>query len=210
MGFKKLAKDNEGNTYVAERSVDGDAVLKVKTFETARRGDVVYWPTATYEVSVPTADPPLGPFEIIRLGSGVYDVPEKAQRVGMLDAVRIALGRMQPPPPREWRGRAPQPRSGRSAGRDQGGLAGSSLRNSRPGPAVIAEPQENWTLKQGDRIMRHLALYGAEGVDAQTLSAGMHELATTAIRKHLRALAKNSGPVVIVRTGIYARRSEQS
>jgi hypothetical protein len=206
MGYKKLAKDGEGNTYVAERTVDGDAVLKVVgrpgvDFPTAKRGEVVYWPEAPYEVSAEGVDP----VRVVRWASGAYDVPGQAFKVPMIDAVRIALGRMAVPAPRAHRATVRPVRAGRAAGRDT--EVGSTLPNvRRAGPQVIAEPQENWQLHQGDRIMRHLARYGAEGVDPQTMSAGMHDLATTTIRKHLRRLMKDSGPVVQVRTGVYARR----
>jgi len=72
---------------------------------------------------------------------------------------------------------------------------------------VKPEPGENWELKQGDRIMRMLAEYGAEGVDPQTMSAGMHDMPTTKIRSHLRRLAKaDNSPVEEVETGKYRRR----
>jgi hypothetical protein len=54
--------------------------------------------------------------------------------------------------------------------------------------------------------MRHLALYDAEGVDPQTMSAGMHDLDSTKIRAHLRRLMRNDGPVAEVGKGKYARR----
>jgi hypothetical protein len=72
---------------------------------------------------------------------------------------------------------------------------------------VHQEPHENWELRQGDRFMRHLALYGAEGADVQTMSAGMHDMPTTKIRAHLRKLAKaENGPVGETEPGKYRRR----
>jgi hypothetical protein len=208
MGFRKMAKDPEGNTYVAERSVDGDAVLKVvgvpvTDFPVARRGDVVYWPEAPYEVSAP--DKPA--VRVIRFASGAYDVPGKASRVSMTDAVRIALGRMQPPAPRAHRATVRTVRAGRASTAQRDGHNLSTEANAPAGSVlgVLQEPQENWDLKQGDRIMRHLALY-PNGVDAQTMSAGMHDLSSTKIRTHLRRLIKGGGPVAEPRQGVYARR----
>ena len=210
MGYRKMAKDPQGNSYVAERGyVDGDAVLKVLDFQTATRPDgVVYWPTANYEVSVPNADPAVEAVRVIRTGNGLYTVPDKARGVPLLDAVRIALGRMQAPAlshAAAFRGRPPLPdtnatRIGRDAGSTQ-----PRADVARSGPAVIQEPVENRTLSRGDRIMRHLALY-PEGVDAATMSAGMHELTTGGIRQHLARLAKNGGPVGVVSKGVYVRR----
>jgi len=207
MGYRKMAKDPEGNVYVAERDVDGDAVLKVIDFTVDRRGEppVVFWPTANYEVSVPNADPPVPAVRLIRRGGGLYDVPDVARGLPMLDAVRIALGRQQAPAPIEHRRQVRAVRSGRSAGRDGHNLSTAPNAATVLAPAVINEPESNRAFKQGDRIMRHLALY-PEGVDAQTLSAGLHNLSTSQVRAHLRRMCKNSGPVREVRTGIYTRR----
>jgi hypothetical protein len=206
-----MATDEAGNKYVAERGyVDGDAVLKVIDFETARRPDgVVYWPTANYEVSVPGADPAIPAVRVIRTGNGLYTVPDKARGVPLLDAVRIALGRVQPPAlshAAAFRGRPPIPdQNATRTGRDAGSTTPS--REARNGPEVIQEPEENRTLSRGDRIMRHLALY-PEGVDVQTMAAGMFALTSGAIRQHLSRLVKNNGPVVSPAKGIYKRREE--
>ena len=205
-GYKKMAKDPEGNSYVAERSVDGDAVLKVvKIDQSAKTAQgVVYWPKATYSVWVPGTE--TEPVKIIRYGAGHYEVPGKGTHLPMIDAVRIALGRMQPPAAREHRATVRPVRAGRSSARQaQEHNASTARQRVRDTPEVKQEPQENWQLQQGDRIMRHLALY-PEGVDPQTMSAGMHEVPTSKVRAHLRRMMKNEGPVIQVRTGIYARR----
>jgi len=210
MGYRKMAKDPAGNSYVKERGyVDGDAVLTVIDFETATRPDgVVYWPSANYEVSVPSADPPVTPVRMVRTGNGLYTVPDKARGVPLTDAVKIALGRMQAPSQAHaaaFRGRPPIPdpnatRIGRDAGSTE-----PRRDVARNAPEIIQEPQENWELSRGDRIMRHLALY-PNGVDAQTMSAGMHALSTGSIRQHLSRLVKNNGPVASPAKGIYVRR----
>src|SRR5438094_4638030 len=100
--MRKMATDSDGDTYVAERSV-GDATVRVltDTIQKERHGDgTVIWLTATYEVAGPDGE--VGGI-IVRNANGVYDVPEKAQRVGLSQAVAIALGREAPPP-------APAPR----------------------------------------------------------------------------------------------------
>jgi hypothetical protein len=53
--------------------------------------------------------------------------------------------------------------------------------------------------------MRHLSLY-PDGIDAQTMSAGMHDMPTAKIRAHLRRLMKDNGPVEEIEKGKYARR----
>jgi hypothetical protein len=197
--MRKMAKDSDGDSYVAERSV-GDATITVLTgtIRKERRGDTAIWLSATYTVTGPDGE---AGADIIRNAHGLYDVPDKgAARVGLVQAVAIALGLEAPPP-------APAPRRRTVPGAD-GDLEAAltaSLANAKPGPVVIAEPRENWELKQGDRIMRHLALYPG-GVDPATMSAGMHDMPTTKIRAHLRRLMKDSGPVVEVEPGRYARR----
>jgi hypothetical protein len=125
---------------------------------------------------------------IIRNASGLYDVPDKAERMPLALAVNVALGLEAPPSP------APR-RAAAGETRDLEAALTASLTNARPGPEVHQEPHENWELRQGDRIMRHLALYGAEGADVQTMSAGMHDMPTTKIRAHLRKRAKvDNGP----------------
>jgi hypothetical protein len=195
--MRKMATDSDGDRYISERSV-GDATVRVltDTIQKERRGDTDVWTRATYEVCGPDGE--VGGI-IVRNASGLYDVPDKAQRVGLSQAVAIALGLEAPPP-------APAPRratAGEST--DLEAALAASLANARPGPEVKPEPQENWQLKQGDRIMRHLALY-PDGIDAQTMSAGMHDMPTTKIRAHLRRLMKNDGPVVQVSDGVCARR----
>ena len=155
--MRKMATDSDGDTYVSERSV-GDAVVRVlpDTIQKERRGDgTAVWLTASYEVCGPDGE--VGEI-IVRNASGTYDVPEKAQRVGLSQAVAIALGRDAPPPP------APR--------RDLEAALAASLASTQPQPQVHQEPPENWELRQGDRIMRHLALY-PDGIDPQTMSAGM-------------------------------------
>jgi hypothetical protein len=200
----KMATDSDGDPYVAERSV-GDATVKVltDTIVKQRRDDgTAVWLTATYEVTGPDGE--AGGI-IVRNASGVYDVPEKAQRVGLAQAVAIALGREEPPP-----APAPRRRVAGPGGDDLEAALTASLANTQPQSQVIAEPPENWELRQGDRIMRHLALY-PDGIDAQTMSAGMHDLASTKIRAHLRKLAKaDNGPVVEVETGKYRRRPQEA
>jgi hypothetical protein len=195
--MRKMATDSDGDSYVAERSV-GDATVTVLTgtIRKERRGDTAVWLSATYTVTGP--DGQAGD-DIVRNASGLYDVPGKASRVGLTQAVAIALGLEAPPA-------APAPR--RTVPGPDGDLEAvltASLANAQPQPQVIAEPEENWALHQGDRIMRHLVLY-PEGVDPATMSAGMHDLASTKIRAHLRRLIKNDGPVVEVEPGKYARR----
>ena len=130
-------------------------------------------------------------------------MPDKAQRVGLAQAVAIALGREAPPPP------APRRRAATSDENLEAALA-ASLANAQPQPEVHKEPRENWELRQGDRIMRHLALY-PDGIDAQTMSAGMHDMPTAKIRAHLRKLAKaDSGPVEETDPGRYRRTSPES
>jgi hypothetical protein len=88
-------------------------------------------------------------------------------------------------------------------------MSGSSAPNTRTtGPAVIPEPEENWTLTgKGDRIMRHLALY-PDGAPVQTIAAGLHEISAATVRGHLSKLAKVAGgPVEKVSNGVYKRRS---
>lgn len=155
--MRKMATDSDGDTYVSERSV-GDAVVRVlpDTIQKERRGDgTAVWLTASYEVCGPDGE--VGEI-IVRNASGTYDVPEKAQRVGLSQAVAIALGRDAPPPP------APR--------RDLEAALAASLASTQPQPQVHQEPPENWERRQGDRIMRHLALY-PDGIDPQTMSAGM-------------------------------------
>jgi hypothetical protein len=195
-----MATDADGDSYVAERSV-GDATVTVLTgtIRKERRDDgTAYWATATYTVTGP--DGQAGE-DIIRLASGLYDVPAKgASRVGLTQAVAIALGREAPPAPAPGRRRTVAGPDG-----DLEAVLAASLANAKPGPKVHAEPRENWELKQGDRIMRHLALY-PEGVDPATMSAGMHDMPTAKIRAHLRRLLKDDGPVVELEPGKYARR----
>jgi hypothetical protein len=195
--MRKMATDSDGDSYVAERSV-GDATVRVLpgTIVKERRGSTAIWTAASYEVCGPGGEVA---GTITRNSNGSYDVPGKASRVGLTDAVQIALGRQEPPAPTRSRATVP--------GENLEAVLAASLASARPGPQVIAEDRANWTLKQGDRIMRHLALYGAEGVDAQTMSAGMHDMPTTKIRAHLRRLMKNDGPVVETEKG-YARRAQ--
>jgi hypothetical protein len=121
-------------------------------------------------------------------------------------AGRARLGGRHRPRPGTAARTGPAP-PGRRAGRDLEAALTASLANAKPGPEVKPEPGENWELKQGDRIMRMLAEYGAEGVDPQTMSAGMHDMPTTKIRSHLRRLAKaDNSPVEEVETGKYRRR----
>jgi hypothetical protein len=212
MGYRKMAKDEAGNRYVQERGfVDGDAVLKVIDFQTATRPDgVVYWPTANYEVSVPSADPPVEGVRIVRTGNGLYTVPDKARGVPLLNAVKIALGRMQAPAlnhAASFRGRPPVPdphatRIGRDAGSTE-----PRADVGRNAPQVIEEPAENRELQRGERILKHLALY-PDGVDVQTMAAGMFALTSGAIRSHLTRLVKNNGPVASPAKGIYVRREQ--
>lgn len=190
-----MATDNDGDSYVAERSV-ADCTVKVlpDTIQKERRSDgTAVWLTATYEVAGPDGE--VGGI-IVRNASGLYDVPEKAQRIGLAQAVAIALGLDAPPP-------APRRRD---ASPDENLEAALTASLTSAQPQVHQEPQENWDLKQGDRIMRMLALYGADGIDAQTMSAGMHDMPTAKIRAHLRRLMKNDGPVAETEPGRYARR----
>jgi len=195
--MRKMATDSDGDSYVAERTV-GDATVKVLTgtIQKERHGDVAVWTHAEYEMTGPDGQPG---DNIVRRANGSYDVPGKAERVPLALAVGIALGREAPPPAPVTRRRATAPDENLEA------ALTVSLANAQPQPEVKPEPQENWQLKQGDRIMRHLALY-PDGSDAQTMSAGMHDLDSTKIRAHLRRLAKNDGPVVQVSNGVYARR----
>ncbi len=186
-----MATDDDGDRYVAERTI-GDATVRVlaDTIIKRRTGNgVAYWEQATYAVRGPGG---VAGDDIIRRANGTFDVPGKAQRVGLGQAVAIALGREEPPSPHEPRRRAAVPADLEAA------LAASIAQ-------VRQEPPENWELRQGDRIMRHLALY-PDGTDAQTMSAGMHDLDSTKIRAHLRRLAKNDGPVEETETGKYRRR----
>ena len=195
--MRKMATDSDGDTYVSERSV-GDSTVRVlpDTIQKERRGDgTAVWLTATYEVAGPDGE--VGGI-IVRNANSTYDVPEKAQRVGLAQAVAIALGLEAPAP-------APR-RAAAGENRDLEAALAASLANAQPQPEVIKEPQENWELRQGDRIMRHLALY-PDGIDVQTMSAGMHDLPATKIRAHLRKLAKaDSGPVEETDPGRYRRR----
>jgi hypothetical protein len=196
--MRKMATDSDGDRYVAERSV-GDATVKVlpDTIQKVRRDGTAYWTQATYEVRGPDGE--VGGI-IIRNASGLYDVPDKAERMPLALAVNVALGLEAPPSP------APR-RAAAGETRDLEAALTASLANARPGPEVHQEPHENWELRQGDRIMRHLALYGAEGADVQTMSAGMHDMPTTKIRAHLRKLAKaDNGPVEETEPGKYRRR----
>ena len=209
-GYRKMAKHLDGG-YVAEQGYfDGDAVLKVLEIHGARRspdGADVIWASADYEVSVPGANPPVEPVKIVRNENGTYNVPGKAEKIGRNDAIKIALGRMEPPALRQaagFRGRRPVPNPTASR---RGVDAGSTAPTTNGGPEVKAEPQENWTLSHGDRIMRHLALY-PDGVDAQTMAAGMHDMASNKIRPHLMRLTKNNGPVVLVSKGVFKRRPQ--
>jgi hypothetical protein len=106
--MRKMATDSDGDSYVAERSV-GDATVRVltDTIQKERRGDTTIWTRATYEVCGPDGE--VGGI-IVRNASGLYDVPDKAQRVGLSQAVAIALGQEAPPTT------APAP-PGRRAGR---------------------------------------------------------------------------------------------
>ena len=186
-----MATDDDGDRYVAERTI-GDATVRVLTGTIIKRrtgSGVAYWEQATYAVRGPGG---VVGDDIIRRANGTFDVPGKAQRVGLGQAVAIALGREEPPPPPEPRRRAAVPADLEAA------LAASIAQ-------VRQEPRENWELRQGDRIMRHLALY-PDGTDAQTMAAGMHDLSSTKIRAHLRRLAKDDGPVEEIETGKYRRR----
>lgn len=196
--MRKMATDSDGDRYIAERSV-GDATVRVlpDTIQKERRSDgTVIWLTATYEVTGPDGE--VGGI-IVRNANGTYDVPDKAQRVGLAQAVAIALGLEAPAP-------APR-RAAAGENRDLEAALAASLANAQPQPQVRQEPRENWELRQGDRIMRHLALYGDEGIDVQTMSAGMHDMPSAKIRAHLRKLAKaEGGPVEEIETGKYRRR----
>jgi len=200
--MRVMAKDPQGNSYVAERTV-ADATVKVAgvpgvDFPTERRGDVVIWPEAPYDI-IFTREAGVESVRAIRWATGLYDVPSKehARKIPLHLAVEVAAGRATVTP-RQWRGSVRPPRSSRNEVNVRTGA------NAPAGPAVIAEDRANWTLKQGDRIMRHLALY-PDGVDAQTMSAGMHELSASQIRGHLKRLMKDGGPVVSADLG-YARR----
>jgi hypothetical protein len=218
MGYRKMAKDNEGNAYVKERSVPigggADAVMRVVEFTAAKRTNaagavVVYWPSATYEVYEPASDgaQPVGDLpKILRHASGAYDVPSsapggpafKALRVSVTDAVKIALGKM-PPAIITFTGATG---TVRPPARQRDEVHVSTAPTARPGPQVIPEPEENRAFRQGDRILRQLALY-PEGVDAQTMSAGLHQISATAIRKHLNRVMRENGPVRLVKAGVY-------
>ena len=190
-----IATDDDGDRYVAERTV-GDATIRVltDTIRKQRRDDgTAYWTQATYGVRGPNGE--VGD-DIIRNANGSYDVPGKAQRLGLAQAVAIALGREEPPPP-------PAPRRAAVPVDLEAVLAASIA--SAP-PRVRKEPKENWELRQGERIMRHLALYGEAGTDPQTMSTGMHDMPSTKIRAHLRRLMKDSGPVEETEPGRYRRR----
>lgn len=190
-----MATDDDGDRYVAERTI-GDATVRVlaDTIIKRRTGSgAAYWEQATYAVRGPGG---AAGDDIIRRANGTFDVPGKAQRVGLAQAVAIALGREEPPPPSRPRSGAPRAIIGDS---DLEAALAASIAQVRQ------EPPENWELRQGDRIMRHLALY-PDGTDAQTMSAGMHDLPTTKIRAHLRRLAKDDGPVEETEPGTYRRR----
>jgi hypothetical protein len=192
-----MATDDDGDRYVAEQTV-GDATVRVLpgTIDKRRREDgTAYWEQATYEVCGPGGDVA---GVIVRHANSTFDVPEKAQRVGLAQAVAIALGRQEPPAPR----RDTDTRRAAAAADLEAALAASL---AQAGPQVKPEPRENWELRQGDRIMRHLALY-PEGADPATMSAGMHDMPTAKIRAHLRRLMKDDGPVVELEPGTYARR----
>ncbi len=185
-----MATDDDGDRYVAEQTV-GDATVRVltDTIQKQRREDgTAYWVTATYGVRGPGGE--VGD-DIIRRANGLYDVPGKAERVGLAQAVAIALGREAAAPPAPRRQAAPVDL--------EAALAASIA--ARP----WKEPKENWGLRQGDRIMRHLALYGDEGTDPQTMSAAMHDMPTAKIRAHLRRLLKD-GPVEEAEPGRYRLR----
>lgn len=212
-GYRKMAKDPEfGGGYVEEQGYfDGNAVLKVIDFQAVRNPDGVNvdWPVANYEVSVPSADPPIPPVRIIRQKNGAYwTVPDKADRLGRTDAIKVALGRMEPPQLRQppaFRGRRPVPSEGASR---NGVDAGSTRAQTGNGPEVITEPEDDRTLPRGERIIKHLARY-PDGADVQTLSAGMFALSSGVIRQHLSRLAKaDNGPVVVVSKGVYKRREQ--
>ncbi len=199
-----MATDDDGDRYVAEQTV-GDATVRVLTgtiVKRRREDGTAWWEQATYEVRGPGGE---AGDNIIRRANGTYDVPGKAQRVGLAQAVAIALGREEPPPERRQLrpfiiDSGPVAGAPRTAGdSDLEAALAASIAQARK------EPPENWELRQGDRIMRHLALY-PDGVDAQTMSAEMHDLPSTRIRAHLRRLAKGDGPVEEVEPGIYRRR----
>ncbi len=192
-----MATDDDGDRYVAERTI-GDATVRVLPGTIIKRRTdkgAAYWEQATYAVRGPGGQ---AGDDIIRRANGTFDVPGKAERVGLAQAVAIALGSEEPPPPR----------ANRVASRDtsDSGLeAALAASIAQAQPKVRQEPPENWERRQGDRIMRHLALY-PDGVNAQTMAAGMHDLTSTKIRAHLRRLAKNDGPFEEIETGKYRRR----
>src|SRR5262249_4183600 len=95
--MRKMATDSDGDSYVAERSV-GDATVKVVTgtIVKERHGDTAVWTHAEYEGTGPGGQPG---DNIVRGANGSYDVPGKAERVGLSQAVAIALGLEAPPAP---------------------------------------------------------------------------------------------------------------
>ena len=122
--MRKMATDSDGDRYVAERTV-GDATIRVltDTIQKERRDDgTAIWLTATYEVCGPDGE--VGGI-IVRNANASYDVPDKAQRVGLAQAVAIALGREAPPPP------APRRRAATSDENLEAALA-ASLANTPP------------------------------------------------------------------------------
>jgi len=205
---KIMARDADGEKYVKIRTI-GDVTVTVIDFEKEHVGEppVTWWTTANIEVKA--GDQAVN---IVRRRNGTYDVPTAgpgAQRLTIKQAIAVALGRENPPAPREHRGSGRGRPAGTQEATDESSQLAAALRASVRATAaqteVINEPEANWALKEGDRIMRHLTLY-PEGVDAQTMSAGMHDLATNKIRTHLRRMAKAAtSPVREVRTGIYTR-----
>ena len=92
-----MATDYDGDRYVAERTI-GDATVRVLTGTIIKRrtgSGVAYWEQATYAVRGPGG---VVGDDIILRANGTFDVPGKAQRVGLGQAVAIALGREEPPP----------------------------------------------------------------------------------------------------------------
>ena len=203
--MRKMATDSDGDSYVAEQTV-GDATVRVltDTIVKRRRDDgAAYWEQATYQVRGPGGE---AGDDITRRANGTFDVPGKAHRVGLGQAVAIALGREEPPPQRrQLRPFISQDGPATVASRDTSGDSGLEAALAASIAQARKEPPENWELRQGDRIMRHLALH-PEGVDPQTMSAEMHDLSSTKIRAHLRRLAKDDGPVEEIETGKYRLR----
>ena len=100
----------------------------------------------TYEVRGPGGE---AGDNIIRRANGTYDVPGKAQRVGLAQAVAIALGREEPPPERRQLrpfiiDSGPVAGAPRTAGdSDLEAALAASIAQARK------EPPENWELRQG-------------------------------------------------------------